>query len=434
MSDYRVKGGSGGLTVEYEELSASSHRLREAAEQLDEQARQLRRAAVVLTGPAPVDAGGARLNASSVVGMALEDMRLASEHLERTSAGVTESVSNYLETEGVVGRAWFGTGGAGFDSPRYFPQLQPETQTVEVEASLSGLVDRLRKLQESGTRDEFEVLRVERPDGTGVYLVSLPGTQMGSEVFGVDGLREAALRDSEGVSAAVAEALRQAGAAAGDAVILSGYSQGGIHAAAAAGVLDGQGFNVEQVVTIGSPISGIDLPEYTQAIHLENADDWVPGLDMATNRDDGNTVTVWRGGPMLPAPEGQGALGDSHWFANYEQTARIVDAAPEQSVKDSLDHLESVMAGSAVIAGAAGRTAGREDGRAALPGRSTQVKLVPMRPGNEVGRAKDPLVPLSRSGAGATDRPASGSDPARKAARQPDSEAGRVSGARRSPH
>jgi hypothetical protein len=67
--------------------------------------------------------------------------------------------------------------------------------------------------------------------------------------------------------------------------------QGGIVAAQMAGDLAGGEYNVTHVVTTGSPVGRIDVPDSVQVLSLENEHDIVAHLDAAGNPDRSNRVT-----------------------------------------------------------------------------------------------------------------------------------------------
>ena len=80
------------------------------------------------------------------------------------------------------------------------------------------------------------------------------------------------------------EALEISGAKEGDEVILSGYSQGGIHVAQLMkNKFLKHKYKMNKVLTLGSPIGNIDLPEDVRSLHVEDRKDMVPGTDGTAN-------------------------------------------------------------------------------------------------------------------------------------------------------
>ncbi|MGV0109106.1 hypothetical protein [Arthrobacter sp. CP30] len=223
---------------------------------------------------------------------------------------------------------------------------------VAFDGSIEGVVARISAVEAEGP-GVFEVLRL----GTQmqpVHLVVLPGTQSGlvgdargSNPFDAGGVAEALAVDSRHTEAAVREALRRAGAQAGDALILAGYSQGGIHAvnlAREAGL--GASYDVQLVVTVGSP-TGWHTTADTEYLHLEHAVDPVPLLDAIPNPDDPHrtTITLTHQVPPL-GREADGSvepwgLGPAHKLGNYAAGARLVDASTAPSLGPATSLLAS---------------------------------------------------------------------------------------------
>ena len=164
-------------------------------------------------------------------------------------------------------------------------------------ASLAGLLERTAVAAEAGA-GTVEVLEVES-GGQKRWLVALPGTQAAGTVqptanpFDESGVGEAVAAGSPFVADAVSRALREAGAGADDLVVLTGYSQGGIHAMnLAADPAFLAEHNVGFVLTAGSPVAGIAAGPDVRSVHLEHVQDWVPGADASPNPDRREQVTV----------------------------------------------------------------------------------------------------------------------------------------------
>ncbi|RJT77740.1 hypothetical protein D6T63_14410 [Arthrobacter cheniae] len=214
---------------------------------------------------------------------------------------------------------------------------------VAFDGTVEGVVKRVAAVEAEGA-GTFEVLRLGT-DADPVYMVVLPGTQTrlvdgvaGSNPFDAGGVAEALAEDSRYTEAAVLEALAQAGARQGDALMLAGYSQGGMHAVnlAGSGGLGGQ-YDVQLVLTVGSP-TGWQKTNSGEYLHLEHAADAVPGLDSSPNGDDRHRTTVTLTHPVPPlgqaadgSPEPWG-LGPAHKLKNYAEGARLVDASSAPSL------------------------------------------------------------------------------------------------------
>ena len=150
---------------------------------------------------------------------------------------------------------------------------------------------------------EFEILRHETPDrDRPSWTVVLRGTRdlgVGSSTNPNDMLSNfelvGGLRDDH--HDAIVAALEMSGAGKGDAVEFVGHSQGGLVAASLAASPDIRArYSVASVVTAGSPIGGIPVPDHTPVMSFEHVDDAIAGLDGQINRSSPNHVTVhaWR--------------------------------------------------------------------------------------------------------------------------------------------
>lgn len=233
-----------------------------------------------------------------------------------------------------------------------------------------GALETLLDLQEIAEREPPGSLLVSTVRGSGqpVHIVTIPGTQsdtLSPGVNSVKGADESAARatamnpwdaagivegmgfGSQHVSGAVADALTRAGAKPGDKVVISGYSQGGIHAANLAG--DSrftETFDVSYVLTMGSPVALAALPGKTRALHLEDRRDMVPGTDGAQNPAGRNRVTVYFDGPGALAEQSNSGFGQAHKLANYRMRAGELAGATDPGIIESTGQLAGLLAGS----------------------------------------------------------------------------------------
>lgn len=173
------------------------------------------------------------------------------------------------------GAALAGRGALGVGAVR--PELRPRS-TAEPPRPVTTAGEAMAVIR--AQEDQVVVHELRMPDGSRHFQVFIDGTQdFGlSPETGLDGLANVEhgagdLAPDSGSAAAVAEALRQAGVGEGDTVDLWGYSQGG-HAAAI--VAASQEFDVRSVVTIGSPVDGVDVPAGVAAIAIAHEGDFVP--------------------------------------------------------------------------------------------------------------------------------------------------------------
>ncbi|VXA96397.1 conserved hypothetical protein [Arthrobacter sp. 9AX] len=211
-----------------------------------------------------------------------------------------------------------------------------ESVQVDLDTSPVGLLERIRQIDARGA-GFIEVIEVTN-GGERSYVLVVPGTQPawsgagGDNPFDEVGILEAMAYSSDDMTVAALEALQAAGAEQGSPVVAVGYSQGGIHAmnlAADPRVL--REYDVQYVLTAGSPVAGIVPPAGVQSLHLEHRADWVPGGDGAPNPETRDRVTV----SLTQTPRasgGEGGLGPGHTLTTYQDGARLVSASNDPSL------------------------------------------------------------------------------------------------------
>lgn len=172
------------------------------------------------------------------------------------------------------------------------------------------------------------------------YIVYIPGTDDMSPIP-QDGEHA---RDMEtnyqligGLDSAYGNGIKQAMLDAGlegKDVMLVGHSQGGMVSTSLAADPDFTShFNVEHVVTAGSPTAQVPhLPDGTHAIHFENRGDAVPLLDGEDNPDDPNRTTI-------KFDEGSSDIGDNHGLEHYTNGAAAADASSNGSIQDEITRM-----------------------------------------------------------------------------------------------
>lgn len=253
----------------------------------------------------------------------------------------------------------------------YFPPghaSSAEGTSWKLRASIEGLL--------AGSSDAYKyppgsigVVRIERPDGSNVWVVHLPGTEDWSTVdstnpFDMEGnmegltaaQREAFEQQEVVVQQLIKEALRASGALPGEDVLLTGHSGGGIHAAAAAADPTFRAeVNVKMIVIAGSPARNADVPEGIAVVDLENEHDIVTAGDYGPPEAAPNWVTVTSHRP--PMAEG-GDLGEvieqAHSLDNYLLDAAALDQSDNPAVEASRDTLRTILGagvGGAAVAG-----------------------------------------------------------------------------------
>ncbi|MBC6446713.1 lipase family protein [Actinokineospora xionganensis] len=228
--------------------------------------------------------------------------------------------------------------------------LDPRTATPP--QNLGDLMDGLdyRNAQNSDKPNEgsnIDVRAIKDANGniTG-YVVDIPGTKVWNAPFmddknnandfgtNIDGIAGNETVLQEGIE----QALRDAGVPKDAPVMLVGHSQGGIVAARAANDFVNNGtYNVTHVVTAGSPVGNIPIPDSVQMLSLENNGDVVPHLDARENPDADNRTTVKFDNQTNTAGGNHAISGPDGQDGNYEAAARQIDSGNDPSVRRFVD-------------------------------------------------------------------------------------------------
>jgi pimeloyl-ACP methyl ester carboxylesterase len=185
-------------------------------------------------------------------------------------------------------------------------------------------------------------------------VVSIPGTATWSPIpgrtpFDATGNDRLMAGQRSSGTAGVVAALHAVGVRKGEPVLLVGYSQGGLLAAATASdPAVRREFTVSRVITTGAPIAAIPVPDDVEVLSIEHSNDLVPQLDGSANPDAPNWVTV-----RAPAPSGnsvstgQSSTGQvstgqlstaqsdplwAHQMELYQQTAALVARSSDPSI------------------------------------------------------------------------------------------------------
>lgn len=239
--------------------------------------------------------------------------------------------------------------GLEFLQPRPVRIAGRETRTEEADVSPAGLL--LRAEAVGRNSGDIEILQVGE-NGSRAWVVIIPGTQLeglpqGTNPFDAAGIAEGLGYDSAETSAAIRQALAEAGAEAGDQVAAVGYSQGGIHAMNLgrdkAFLAD---YELKFVLTAGSPVGGIEPGSGTSSLHLEHEQDWVPGADGLPNPDTKERVTVTLTAPVPGREWLEPGLGPGHDLGRYADGARDVAASRDPSLQASSAALAAVVGAS----------------------------------------------------------------------------------------
>ncbi|WP_150307166.1 hypothetical protein [Planctomonas psychrotolerans] len=211
---------------------------------------------------------------------------------------------------------------------------------------------------------------VERVTDTAerVWIVHIPSTQSFDPRSGLaPNDITAGLVASSGnqptLARAVLSAMAQSGIRAGERVLISGFSLGGIIAAELATTSVETGYAVTHVITAGAPTGRAHVPQNVRVLSFEHALDAFPRLDGRRNPVDGwITVTA---GPPVPH---QGRLGFAHHLPSYAETAASVEAEPPDArVREFLDTARDFFGPGQTIHDFAATRADESVARPALP-------------------------------------------------------------------
>lgn len=299
---------------------------------------------VLATGPNPLDLGqrgateGAVRDLTRILALMM-GLPQAAANLSGATVGPTDV--------GAVLRAIVAVPGLAFLRPRPVSVSQGETATKRVDLSAAGLLSELDHVGAT-SEAEIEVLQVDK-DGARAWVVLIPGTQPGNPPGGSNPLDEAGIAEALGynsmeTSKAIRQALLEAGAAAGEAVVAVGHSQGGIHAM---NLGKDKAFLAEYdlkfVVTAGSPVGGITPQAGIGSLHLEHEQDWVPGAEGKANPDTKDRVTVTMTNPVSLEPGEDPGIGPAHKLSRYEEGAKLVQLSSDPSLAASTAALGGIL-------------------------------------------------------------------------------------------
>jgi hypothetical protein len=198
------------------------------------------------------------------------------------------------------------------------------------EADLLELVDDTYP-EASGVPGEVAVQRLDHADGSRSWVVAVPGTQEwnvgGDNPADLWSDLEATAGVPDDAAATAVRAMDLAGIRPDEPVLLVGHSLGGMVAASVAADRTVQrDFRIAAVLTAGSPVAGTALPPGTQALHLEHAQDLVPGLAGLPNPDTVSRTTVVRDLRAAAPADAVISTVDAHDLVAYEETARLLPA------------------------------------------------------------------------------------------------------------
>ncbi|WP_143466649.1 lipase family protein [Lentzea kentuckyensis] len=238
----------------------------------------------------------------------------------------------------------------------------PDTGPHSLRDIMLGLDERNRP-RDDGDQSNIDVRVIKDASGkvTG-YVVDIPGTKDWNAPWDPKSANDSGVNidamagNRTVLQQGIEKALHEAGAqGSGVPVMLVGHSQGGIVAAQSTNDLVSGGYNVTHVVTAGSPVGRIDIPDNVQMLSLENKGDIVPHLDATDNPNTDNRTTV-------TFDNQTGNFGDNHSIGgyrydendpnkprvdqNYVAVAKQLDEGPDPSVRRFMDSTGAFTQGS----------------------------------------------------------------------------------------
>ncbi|MDJ0339792.1 hypothetical protein [Cryobacterium sp. PH31-O1] len=145
--------------------------------------------------------------------------------------------------------------------------------------------------------------------------------------------------ENAGSFSAVIDAMKAAGIAPADPVVLAGHSQGGLVATQVAAYA---WFNVQAVATFGAPESKVPVPPGVATLTVEHTDDVVTAMGGDSLIDSDDRLLVRREAFAVREPP-PGTVLPAHDLNTYQETARMIDASPEENLTDFRDAVTGVL-------------------------------------------------------------------------------------------
>lgn len=247
--------------------------------------------------------------------------------------------------QAVGGLVALGQRGGYFDDTGTWRVLELRNERGRPPAGVGDIFREQQVLGRDGYEHRVEITTVVGADGVTRFVVQIPGTQDWSPTRTgnpVDMTTNVALMSAEQrtiMERQVEEALKQSIASSGAdpskiQVMLTGHSQGGIAAATlAADDRFRETYHVTSVVTGGSPIARIDIPDSVSVLAVEHGSDVVPKLDGRDNPAKDNWVTVTRDVPASELATDPTLVGGVHGTGHYTDTGRMIDGSTDPSVQ-----------------------------------------------------------------------------------------------------
>jgi hypothetical protein len=250
-------------------------------------------------------------------------------------------------------------------------RVPPPGRAPQGVADLLAMTEQVASTGTPGGADPgtVRVTRLRRPSARGGFrtswIVHVPGTQSwttapraGATPFDLSGNVGLMAGGPTAGRQAVSAALRTAGVRSDEPVLLVGHSQGGLVAAAvAADPAVRNRYAVTHVVTAGSPVAEVAVPDDVRVLSLEHDDDLVPHLDGRPNPDRRTWLTVAAG-----SPSAAGGSLPPHDSAGYVATAAAVDRSGDADLVALRQSMSPFLDGPGVTVDAVDVRAVRDDG------------------------------------------------------------------------
>lgn len=242
------------------------------------------------------------------------------------------------------------------------PRREPAVRAVTVE-------ERIGRIPPASEGEQIRVERFRGPDGERRFELYIGPTlsaslRTGEEAFDPASIMHGLAGFDPGALRAVEQSLAQAGARPGDAVVATGYSQGGEIAALLAERGD---YDVQGLLTVGAPVANIDVPAATTWVALQHDDDALAGA----GGDFGETraVLVERTALSEDFPFGE-ELFPAHDLGRYGETAALADGHDDERLRAALAGFDAFGAGTSEREAFTFRARRVDDGGAALSARA----------------------------------------------------------------
>ncbi|KQS17153.1 hypothetical protein [Frigoribacterium sp. Leaf186] len=229
----------------------------------------------------------------------------------------------------------------GDDADLSFEEFYAQNYAADGKAAphdLAGLLLGAQQVDAMGAKDEgvVRIIATEGEDGVVRYTVQIPSTQQWNPYAGTanpndltSDMHAIANGDQTALAQATYDAMARAGISKSDPVMLVGFSLGGITAGAMAA--GDSGYNIQQVVTAGSPIANFDIPSTTRVTSLESGQDPIAILDGASNPTTANRTLVSGDAPSLHTDDGSVNPSNAHDALRY---ASMASASPANADPD----------------------------------------------------------------------------------------------------